>query len=197
MGLASVIDTDTRMGLFRLTTLVTLAVLLADVASKNWALSAVGGGHVDLGLISLVVVENDGLAFSAGAGALSSATVLALRLGALAVILLLAWRYGPERLRYTVGFALLLGGGLGNATDIVFRNGAVVDFIRMAPIPAAVGGHVVAGGIVLNLADVWILSGLVLLYPLFRGLGLSAQRRMKVVESRMLGLDEAGAEGRR
>jgi len=197
MGLPSAIDTDTRTGRFRLTTLVTLAVLLADVASKNWALSAVGGGYVDLGLIGLIVVENDGLAFSAGAGALSSATVLALRLGALAVILLLAWRYGPERLRYAVGFALLLGGGLGNATDIVFRNGAVVDFISMAPIPAAVGGHVVAGGIVLNLADVWILFGLVLLYPLFRGLGLSAQRRMQVVESRMLGLDGAGGARRR
>jgi lipoprotein signal peptidase len=181
--------TESRAGLFRLATLVTLAVLLADVASKNWALAALGTGYIDLGLIALTVVENDGLAFSTGAGVLNTTTVLGLRLAALAAVLLLAWRFGADSVRFAVGFALIVGGGLGNVSDVVFRDGAVVDFIRAAPIPAALGGNTLAEGIVINLADVWILTGLALLYPLFRILGLAAQGRLREVEERVLGRD--------
>lgn len=175
--------TDTRAGLIRLTMLVTAAVLLADVATKNWALAAVGTGYVDLGLVTLTVVQNEGLAFSVGAGVLSYAAVLGLRLGALAALMVLAWRFGPESLRFAIGFALVLGGGLGNASDVVFRDGAVVDFISTPPVSEALGGTT----FVLNLADVWVLAGLALLYPLFRSLGLAVQRRLKQVEGRILG----------
>jgi lipoprotein signal peptidase len=193
---ATATATDPRAGLVRLTMLVTVAVLLADVASKNWALTAVGTGYVDLGLIALTVVQNDGLAFSVGAEALSRATVLALRLAALVALLLLAWRVGPDCVRCAVGFALVLGGGLGNASDLLFRDGAVVDFINTTPLTRALMGSATADGLVLNLADVWILVGLAMLYPLFRVVGLAAQRRFREVERRWLGLEhpESSAE---
>jgi lipoprotein signal peptidase len=188
-------QTDPRASLVPLTMLVTLAMLLADVASKNWALAAVGAGTVELGPIALVVVVNDGLAFSIGGGLLNAATILALRVAGLVAILGLAWRFGPYRLRYALGFAMVLGGGLGNAGDVVFRDGAVVDFISTAPIARALAGHDGAQGIVLNLADVWVLAGLALLYPLFRILGLAAQRRIRRVEGRVLGRWLAGSPG--
>lgn len=178
---------DSRAGLFRLTMLVALAVLLADIASKNWAVATVGTGYMDLGLIALTVVENDGLGFSVGVGVLSVGAVLALRLAGLAALVLLTWRFGPESLRYAGGFALVLGGGLGNASDVVFRDGVVVDFISTAPIVSALGGGAMAEGVVMNLADVWILTGLAMLYPLFRILGLAIQRRFQQVEDRILG----------
>jgi lipoprotein signal peptidase len=184
---------DSRAYLLRLAGLVTLAVLLADVASKNWAVSAVGTDTVDLGVVALTVVENDGLAFSTGAGVLSSTTVLALRLATLAAVLVLAWRFGTRSHRFAVGFALVLGGGLGNASDLVFRDGVVVDFISTAPVAGALTGGPAAAGLVLNLADIWILSGLALLYPLFRILGLAVQRRLGDVEGRVLGRWTGGA----
>lgn len=177
-----------RRDVVRLSALVMVAVLLADVASKNWALAAVGGGYVDLGLLGLTVVENDGLALSAGAGVLSRATVLAVRLTALAAVLLLAWRFAPYSRRLAVGFALILGGGLGNTLDVVFRDGAVVDFISTSATAGLGAGPPVPTGLVMNLADVWILAGIPLLHPLFRILGLAAQRRFRHVEARVLGL---------
>lgn len=187
MHYATATVADSRAGLARLTMLVALAVLLADVASKNWAVAVVGSGYMDLGFIALTVVENDGLVFSVGGGVLSTGAVLALRLAGLAGLVLLTWRFGPESLRYAVGLALVLGGGLGNASDVVFRDGAVVDFISTAPIVRALGGGSAAEGVVMNLADVWILTGLAMLYPLFRVLGLGIQQRFRQVEDRILG----------
>ncbi len=177
--------TGSRPELIRLSLLLTVAVLLADVVSKNWALAVVGTGYVDLGVIALTVVENEGLAFSTGAGTLSYTTVLALRLGALIALMILAWRFGPESRRSAIGFALVLGGGLGNALDVVFRNGAVVDFISTTPVARSLGGAA-AEGFVMNLADVWILIGLALLYPLVRTIGLAGQARLKAFERRIL-----------
>jgi lipoprotein signal peptidase len=177
---------DTRLGLFRMAGLLALAVLLADIASKNWALAALGSDYIDLGLFALMVVENPGFAFSTGAGALGAATVLTLRLAALVGVLFLGWRFIGDSVRYAVGFALVVGGGLGNASDIVFRDGAVVDFISTQPIPA-LGGSDAMSAIVINLADVWILTGMALLYPLFRRIGRAAQRRFLAIESRVLG----------
>ncbi|NIP78625.1 MAG: hypothetical protein GWM90_05235 [Gemmatimonadetes bacterium] len=181
-----VVPTDSPADLARFSSLITLAVFLTDLATKNWALAMLGSGHAEFGLVALTVIENDGLAFSAGAGSLTPLSVVALRLGALAAVLGLAWRYGSSSLRFAVGFALVLGGGLGNASDTVFRDG-VVDFISTAPLIRAVAGSPTAEGFVMNLADIWILTGLALLYPLFRVLGKAAQRRFMDVESRILG----------
>jgi lipoprotein signal peptidase len=183
----SVPAVDSRAALLRLAVLVTVAVLLADVATKNWALAVVGSGYVDLGLVALTVVENEALAFSVGTGVLAPTTVVALRLGALAALLILAWRFGPASLRFALGFALVIGGGLGNASDVVLRNGAVVDFISTAPLTRGPLSGTSVEGVVMNLADVWVLAGLFLLYPLFRALGVAVQRRLVRFEERILG----------
>jgi lipoprotein signal peptidase len=188
--------TESRRAVFRLAALITIAVLLADIASKNWAIAMVGNGYVDLGLVALTVVHNDGLAFSIGAGLLDYAVVLALRLAGLAGILFLAWRFRPRSLRAAVGVALLVGGGLGNLSDLVFRDGAVVDFISTTPAARALTGNPVMEGIVMNLADVWILAGLALLYPVFRSLGLGTQRRFREAEARVLGREWAPDAGK-
>jgi lipoprotein signal peptidase len=188
--------TESRPDVLRLAALITVAVLLADIASKNWAMAAVGNGYVDLGLVALTVVHNDGLAFSIGAGLLDYAAVLALRLAGLAVILFLAWRFRPRSLRSAVGVALLVGGGLGNLSDLVFRDGAVVDFISTTPAARALTGSPVVEGIVMNLADVWILAGLALLYPVFRSVGLGTQQRFRETEARVLGREWAPDGGK-
>lgn len=193
MQLPSQIVAEDRAGLIRLTLLLTLAVLLADVASKNWVLATVGTGYEDLGFVALTVVENEGLAFSFAGGLLDPVSVLALRVTALACLLLLAWRFGPERLRFAVGFALVVGGGTANAADVLFRDGAVVDFISTQPIARALLG---SDGFVMNLADLWILAGLVFLYPLFRDAGLATQRRLRQLEGQVL-WDQPGSDGRR
>jgi signal peptidase II len=187
--------TESGPALLRLAALITVAVFLADIASKNWAIATVGHGYVDLGLIALTVVENDALAFSIGAGLLDYAVVFALRLAALAGILLLTWRFRPRSLRAAVGVALLVGGGLGNLSDLVFRDGAVVDFISTTPVARALTGSPVVEGIVMNLADVWILAGLALLYPAFRSVGLGTQRRFREAEARVLGREWAPDAG--
>jgi lipoprotein signal peptidase len=179
--------TDSRAELVRLTILVMIAVLLADVASKNWAMAVVGAGQVELGIVVLTVVENDGLAFSAGAGVLTEEAILRLRLAALAGLLILAARFGLASHRFAIGFALVLGGGLGNASDIVFRDGAVVDFISTTPVARAVAGSRTAEGVVMNLADIGIFAGLAMVYPVFRMIGVSTQRRFQDVEERLFG----------
>jgi hypothetical protein len=118
---------------------------------------------------------------------LGPTTVVALRLGALAALLILAWPFGPASLRFALGFALVIGGGLGNASDVVLRDGAVVDFISTAPLTRGLLSGTSVEGVVLNLADVWVLAGLFLLYPLFRALGVAVQRRLVRLEERILG----------
>jgi lipoprotein signal peptidase len=177
---------DARASLLPLAALLTLATLLADVATKDWAVATVGSGYVELGPIALTVVQNPGLAFSIGASTLGEATILGLRLAALACLLLLAWRFGGQRQRYPVGFALVLGGGLGNTSDLLLRDGAVVDFISTAPMAAVLRGSAPAHGVVLNLADLWIFAGLALLYPLFSTLGLRGQARLRDMEDRVV-----------
>ena len=164
----------------RLTLLVILAVFMTDVASKSWALAMAGTGFGDTSIIELALAENQGLAFSTGTGTLTWPQILLIRLTVLSALVLVALRFALERLRFALGFGLVLGGGLGNAWDGAAGDGAVIDFISTAPISP------LEGGIVLNLADVWIFTGLALLYPLFRVAGRAAQRRFQAVEARLL-----------
>jgi lipoprotein signal peptidase len=171
---------QSRAGRRRLTLLVLLAVFMTDVASKSWALAMAGTGFGDTSFIEIALAENTGLAFSTGTGTLTGFQVLAIRLTVLSVLVLVALRFALERLRFALGFGLVLGGGLGNAWDGAGPDGAVVDFISTAPMSP------LEGGVVLNLADLWIITGLALLYPLFRLAGRAAQGRFREVEARLL-----------
>jgi lipoprotein signal peptidase len=185
-----------RAGRRRLTLLVLLAVFVTDVASKSWAVAAAGTGIWSTGVLELALAENQGLAFSTGTGTLSGGHVLLIRLAVLSALVLVALRFALDRLRFALGFGLVLGGGLGNAWDGAAGDSAVVDFISTAPISRALGGDPLAGGVVLNLADLWIITGLALLYPLFRIAGRAAQGRFRTIEARVLSLDPDPVDAR-
>ncbi|HEX2167445.1 MAG TPA: signal peptidase II, partial [Longimicrobiales bacterium] len=117
----------------RFAVLVAAAAFLLDWATKSWALETLDNAAVPLGALMLGVERNDALAFSAGSGRLDPAFVVAVRLLALAGVIALSVQVGARSRRFAAGFALLIAGGSGNAADMLFRGGAVVDFIHAGP----------------------------------------------------------------
>src|SRR5690606_26457676 len=91
---------------------------------------------------------------------------------------------GARNRRLAAGFALLIAGGSGNAADMLFRGGAVVDFIHAGPFH--VRGELVHAGIVFNAADVATLLALGLLAPLIHAWSTRSQRRIARWEERWL-----------
>ena len=171
--------------LLRLATLVAVAAFLADWATKSWALHTLVG-TMPLGSLLLGVERNEAFAFSSGAGAVSPALVIGVRLCALVAIAWLSHRVAVRTRRYAAGVGLLLGGGFGNAADIVFRGGAVVDFIGAGPFRFEWSGELVHFHFVFNIAELAILIGLGLVAPVIRHAALGAQRRIARWEARLL-----------
>lgn len=167
----------------RLGLLLGVAALMADWASKSWALAAVASHPIEVGnRVLLGVVRNDALAFSS-MGGLPMESVLSLRMTCVAVLAVLAVRYAAESRRLACAFALLIAGGIGNVADLFFRGGAVVDFIGVGPFPVTAEAEV---ALVFNLADVWIKAGVVLAFPLIRRAAQRAQRASLELERRIL-----------
>jgi lipoprotein signal peptidase len=168
----------------RFATLVAAAAFLLDWATKSWALQTLEYAAVPLGALMLGVERNDALAFSTGTGQLPAALVILVRLVALTAVLMLSLRLGSCNRRCAAGFALLIAGGSGNAADMLFRGGAVVDFIHAGPFHMR--GELVHAGIVFNTADVAILLALGLLAPLIQEWSTGSQRRIAEWEARWL-----------
>lgn len=160
----------------RFATLVAAAAFLLDWATKSWALQTLEHTAMPMGALMLGLERNDALAFSAGSGHLPAGLVVALRLMAIAGVIALSVQVGARNRRYAAGFALLIAGGSGNAADMLFRGGAVVDFIHAGPI--LVGGELVHAGVVFNAADLAILFALGLLAPLINEWSTGTQRRL-------------------
>ena len=168
----------------RFATLVAAAAFLLDWATKSWALQTLGHEALPLGALMLGVERNDALAFSTGSGQLPAEFVVALRLIALAGVIALSVHVGARNRRFAAGFALLIAGGSGNAADMLFRGGAVVDFIHAGPFH--VRGELVHAGVVFNAADIAILLALGLLAPLIHEWSTGGQRRIADWERRCL-----------
>lgn len=83
------------------------------------------------GLFDLILVYNEGAAFSflAGAGGWQRWFFVALGTGASAFIAYLLHRHGAQRM-FALGLALILGGALGNVIDRLV-HGHVVDFLLL------------------------------------------------------------------
>jgi lipoprotein signal peptidase len=143
-----------------------LAAFLLDWTTKTWALHNVSQSALALGSLTLGVARNDGFAFSAGAGIISPWMILLARLAVLVTLGMFAFRVAEFTRLRAMGLALLFAGGFGNAADIVFRNGAVVDFIGTGQ------------GFVFNIADVLILAGLLMSAPLIRLMGRYVRQRL-------------------
>ena len=136
-----------------------VVALLADLGSKQWALSGLTPGEpVRLlgGVIWLSLIRNSGAAWSLGSGHTWVFPIITL-----AVIGWIAWM--AARLRsvpWAVSLGLVLGGALGNFADRVFRApgvflGHVVDMISLF---GPYGEHFP----VFNLADSSLCCGVVL-----------------------------------
>ncbi len=127
-----------------------LVVLVLDILTKGWAVSALSDGR-DIHIIwtlHLALTRNDGMAFSTG-------TNVGPFIGMLAIvvigILLLTMRK-QSNVVSLIATGCIIGGATGNVLDRVFRGsgfmgGAVVDFIDFRWWP------------VFNVADIGIVCG--------------------------------------
>ncbi len=168
----------------RFAVLVGLLAWLLDWVSKSWAQVTLVHAPIELGNRFLLrVAHNDALAFSSFQS-IPLESVLSLRITCIVVLAVLAVRFAAESRRLACAFALLLAGGLGNVADVVLREGAVIDFIGVRPIPFADADLAV----VFNLADVWIKVGIVLAFPLIRRAALRTQEASDAFERRLLAL---------
>ncbi|HEX9039102.1 MAG TPA: signal peptidase II [Ktedonobacterales bacterium] len=116
-----------------------LAVLLVDQLTKVWVVQYFGfeGGRAEIPILGpflgLFYVQNSGVAFSLLQGQNIKFALIFLALG---LIGYLYWRFrASPSLWLRMGFALVLGGALGNLLDR-FTRGYVVDFVAFQ-IPSA------------------------------------------------------------
>ena len=118
--------------------LIIVAVVIADQATKNWALNSLSDGRtIDLvWTLRFNLVFNSGMAFSQGQG-------LGRLIGLLAIGVAV-WLWSSLKKVSTnlslVGTAMLIGGALGNVVDRLFRGekwlaGSVIDFIDLQWFP--------------------------------------------------------------
>lgn len=116
---------------------VAAVVLGLDALTKQWAMSALADGPVDLfGPVRFSLVRN-----KAGAFGLGGAFVPFLAVAALVLVIFMVTRgSATEKLPMAAALGLVLGGALGNVADRVFRSpgflqGAVVDFVDVGSWP--------------------------------------------------------------
>lgn len=130
-------------------------VVVLDQLTKQWALSALADGPIDLvGSLRLRLVFNDSAAFSLGGGNTTLIAVIGLVVSAVLVRMGLA----ADRRSWALGLGIVLGGALGNLSDRAFRAGdgvlagRVVDMVDLQWWP------------VFNLADsaLWVGIGVLL-----------------------------------
>jgi signal peptidase II len=107
---------------------VIAAVIAVDQAAKVWATAALPSGvSIDiLPILALLRVENTGSAFSIFAGSGLPLVAVTLAVSAAVLVVWLTTREGGRLA--AAGFALILGGALGNLIDRI-RLGYVIDFL--------------------------------------------------------------------
>ena len=113
--------------------LVSLAIVVADLATKAWASAAIAPGEVleVTPFLNLVLMHNPGAAFSflAGAGGwqrwLFTAVTIAI---SIVIVVVLRRRHGEVPL--APALALVLGGAVGNLWDRL-TLGQVIDFVQL------------------------------------------------------------------
>lgn len=139
--------------------LVGLAVIIVDQLTKFWIVQYFGaeGARAAIpivgNILTLYYVQNTGVAFSMFAGQNIKFVLIALALG---LICYLYWRFRHTATFWLrLGFALVLGGAIGNLLDR-FTRSYVVDFVHFQ-IPG------VFNFAVFNVADSAITIGVVVI----------------------------------
>lgn len=123
-----------------------ITTLCADLASKVVAVAMLSGGAVDLGLLNLRLVRNEGVAFGMAAAVGPAVLVLVTSLAVLALVVGV-WR---GAIPAGVPAGLIVGGASANVLDRL-TEGSVIDMLDLGWWPA------------FNLADIFIVGGAVLL----------------------------------
>ena len=147
---------------------IALVALALDAGSKQWALSALADGDIDVfgNWLTLHLTFNPGAAFSTGTRFTIVFTCLAMV--AVLVVLWLSRRLGSTA--WAVALGLLLGGVAGNLVDRILRapepfRGHVVDFLMVPNWP------------VFNIADICInVAAALIIWQTFRGISLDGSR---------------------
>lgn len=127
-----------------------LLVLVLDVLTKGWAMSALSNGR-DIHIfwtLHFALTHNEGMAFSTGTNVGPFIGMLAI---VVIAVLLLTMRK-QSNIVSVIATGCIIGGAVGNVVDRVFRGngfmgGAVVDFIDLRWWP------------VFNVADIGIVCG--------------------------------------
>ena len=131
----------------RIVLVITAVVAVSiDFASKIWATDVLASHSKRIGSITLRLVHNHGVVFGLG-GYLPASAIIALTASISVVVAFFAWR-GTVRPPFAAG--LIVGGAFANVADRL-TAGSVIDFIS------------IGRGPIFNLADVFLVAGIVLL----------------------------------
>ncbi len=145
-----------RRGILSSALVVAVAVILDQIVKHLVETRMDMGEQIDvLPFLALFRTHNEGIAFSMLAG-LHDVGLIAITVAVIAFVLYLWWTNAPGRTVARYGFALVVGGALGNLIDRVM-NGYVVDYVLF---------HLPTWSFaVFNLADAFITvgAGLILL----------------------------------
>jgi len=115
--------------------LVALVTLLADLATKTWAVASLSNGEpreVIGSFLKFHYARNSGAAFSLGTGSTWIFTLVA----SVVAIAIVFYAKQVRNRAWAIAFGLVLGGALGNLADRIFRTpgalrGHVVDWIEL------------------------------------------------------------------
>lgn len=130
---------------------VILATIVIDQGSKHWAEASLAmADPIDLlPILTLYRIHNPGIAFSFLAG-LGGLPLIAITAAVIALVLWFWWTAEEGGRWATVGYALIIGGALGNLIDRLL-HGHVVDFLLLH-----IGDRTL---FVFNLADAALTAG--------------------------------------
>lgn len=109
--------------------LVVVFAVLIDQIVKYWVETGMDyAQQIDLlPFLALFRTHNEGIAFSMLAG-LHDWGLIAITIAVICFVLYLWWTNAPDRIFARYGFALVIGGALGNLIDRVM-HGYVVDYV--------------------------------------------------------------------
>ncbi|GEM82604.1 Lipoprotein signal peptidase [Calidithermus terrae] len=133
-----------------------------DFALKGWSLGHLEPGHpqpLAPGVLSLALGFNPGAAWGLLSGQTGLLVLVRLGVG-LALLGYLAWKAPPPAAG--VALSLIAGGALGNGLDQLV-DGTVVDMLYSHTLSVLTRSLYGQDYPVFNLADVWLVSGVVLL----------------------------------
>ncbi|MEN2423387.1 signal peptidase II [Streptomyces rimosus] len=162
------------------------AAYLLDLGSKVAVVAELENGAPVKVLgdwLELLVERNPGAAFGIG----EAATLLFTVIAAAVVVVIVRMARKLYSVPWAIALGLLLGGGLGNLTDRLFRTpgdfrGQVVDFLH------------IRGFSIMNLADCAIVCGGILIV-LFSFLGWEVDNREKATTEERAGTPDGAVRG--